>query len=308
MVCVIAIGRGNAVASILMARPVSAQVTSPVTTTAIPADQLDSLVAPIALYPDPLLAQTLAASTYPLEIMQLQQFLQKNPKLTGQALANAVAPRLARPEGGEPSLRPLTSAIRYVIIVQAALVAPLLVWARPIVDLLLGSSYGKSAEVLQILTPYVFLMGISPLVSLAANYLGIATLRIPIVLSTVAVNVVIDIALIPRIGIIGGAIGTDIAYTFYVVGHLWICKTALGLSLRPIAIVLLRATIAAGAMAGVLFAIGTTGITPAEWVLGAVGGSLAYAAALIATREVSGAELRLVWNFAGRQLPRRAGA
>ncbi|HZZ14402.1 MAG TPA: DUF3300 domain-containing protein, partial [Candidatus Sulfotelmatobacter sp.] len=38
----------------------------------LPADQLDSLVAPIALYPDPLLAQTLAASTYPLEVMQLQ--------------------------------------------------------------------------------------------------------------------------------------------------------------------------------------------------------------------------------------------
>src|SRR5438552_10567498 len=34
----------------------------------IPLDELDSLVAPIALYPDPLLAQTLAASTYPLEI------------------------------------------------------------------------------------------------------------------------------------------------------------------------------------------------------------------------------------------------
>src|SRR5689334_9654372 len=38
----------------------------------IPSDQLDSLVAPIALYPDPLLAQILAASTYPLEIIQLQ--------------------------------------------------------------------------------------------------------------------------------------------------------------------------------------------------------------------------------------------
>ena len=35
----------------------------------IPADQLDALVAPIALYPDPLLTQTLVASTYPLEIM-----------------------------------------------------------------------------------------------------------------------------------------------------------------------------------------------------------------------------------------------
>ncbi len=54
-------------------------------------DQLDSLVAPIALYPDPLLAQTLVASTYPLEIVQLQQWLAKNPNLKDQALVDAVA-------------------------------------------------------------------------------------------------------------------------------------------------------------------------------------------------------------------------
>jgi len=57
----------------------------------IPSDQLDSLVAPIALYPDPLLAQTLAASTYPLELLQLHQWLAKNPGLKDQALADAVA-------------------------------------------------------------------------------------------------------------------------------------------------------------------------------------------------------------------------
>jgi uncharacterized membrane protein YgcG len=56
----------------------------------IPNDQLDSLVSPIALYPDPLLAQTLAASTYPLEIIQLQQWLGKNPTLKGKALTDAV--------------------------------------------------------------------------------------------------------------------------------------------------------------------------------------------------------------------------
>ena len=54
-------------------------------------DQLDSLVAPIALYPDPLLAQTLAASTYPLEVIQLQLWLVKNPKLKDKELADAVA-------------------------------------------------------------------------------------------------------------------------------------------------------------------------------------------------------------------------
>lgn len=57
----------------------------------IPADQLDSLVAPIALYSDPLLAQVLVAATYPLEVMQLQQWLAKNPNLEDKALADAVA-------------------------------------------------------------------------------------------------------------------------------------------------------------------------------------------------------------------------
>ena len=57
----------------------------------IPPEQLDSLVAPVALYPDPLLAQTLAASTYPLELMQLHQWLARNPGLKDKALADAVA-------------------------------------------------------------------------------------------------------------------------------------------------------------------------------------------------------------------------
>src|SRR6267154_2647392 len=57
----------------------------------LPNDQLDSLVAPIALYSDPLLAQTLAASTYPLEVIQLQQWMAKNPNLKDKALADAVS-------------------------------------------------------------------------------------------------------------------------------------------------------------------------------------------------------------------------
>ncbi len=56
----------------------------------LPNEQLDSLVAPIALYPDPLLAQVLVASTYPLEVIQLQQFLDKNKGLKDKALTDAV--------------------------------------------------------------------------------------------------------------------------------------------------------------------------------------------------------------------------
>ena len=59
--------------------------------TKVPDAELDSLVAPVALYPDPLLSQTLVASTYPVELMQLQQWMGKNTGLKDQALADAVA-------------------------------------------------------------------------------------------------------------------------------------------------------------------------------------------------------------------------
>ena len=74
------------------------------TTQRIPADQLDSLVAPIALYPDPLLAQVLAASTYPLEIVQLQQWLVKHKDLKDKALADGV-----QKEGWDPSIQAMAA-------------------------------------------------------------------------------------------------------------------------------------------------------------------------------------------------------
>ena len=68
------------------------------------AEQLDSLVAPIALYPDPLLSQTLVASTYPLEIIQLQQWLQKHKDLKDKALTEAV-----EKEDWDPSIQAMAS-------------------------------------------------------------------------------------------------------------------------------------------------------------------------------------------------------
>jgi ferredoxin len=57
-------------------------------------DELDAIVAPVALFPDELLAQTLVASTYPLEIVQLHQWLAKHPDLKDKALADSVAKQL----------------------------------------------------------------------------------------------------------------------------------------------------------------------------------------------------------------------
>jgi len=53
-------------------------------------EQLQQLVAPIALYPDALVAQILAASAYPTQIVEAQRFLQQNPNLKGKELGDAV--------------------------------------------------------------------------------------------------------------------------------------------------------------------------------------------------------------------------
>jgi hypothetical protein len=52
--------------------------------------ELDQAVAPIALYPDALVAQILAASTYPTEVVEADRWMQQHSSLKGQALAQAV--------------------------------------------------------------------------------------------------------------------------------------------------------------------------------------------------------------------------
>ena len=92
VLCTVALVPGDTFALVLSRVQSQPQTSAPGDeATRIPSDQLDSLVAPIALYPDPLLAQTLAASTYPLELMQLQQWLVRNPGMKDKALADAVA-------------------------------------------------------------------------------------------------------------------------------------------------------------------------------------------------------------------------
>ena len=64
--------------------------------------QLDDLIAPIALYPDPLVAQILAAATYPLEVVEADRWLQANPGVQGTALTDA-----AQNQPWDPSVQAL---------------------------------------------------------------------------------------------------------------------------------------------------------------------------------------------------------
>jgi hypothetical protein len=67
-------------------------------------EEIEQLVAPVALYPDSLLSQILIASTYPLEIVQADRWVKKNEKLKGDALTAAL-----EKEKWDPSVKSLVN-------------------------------------------------------------------------------------------------------------------------------------------------------------------------------------------------------
>lgn len=210
----------------------------------------------------------------------------------GQAVGNSVAPRQVSRGGRDADHDALHTGLRWLMVVHAMLLAPLVVWAEPIVRLLLGPGFSGSANVLRLLAPYIFLLGVSPPITMTVNYVGRARGRIPIVVAALLINVAIDIALIPVIGVEAGAIGTTIAYCVYVPAHFRLLPRTLLTVLRPLLVTLVRALTAAAGMAAVLYSLGTSELSPVDWLGGAVGGLLVFAAILLLTREVSPAEVR----------------
>jgi O-antigen/teichoic acid export membrane protein len=208
------------------------------------------------------------------------------------------------PEG--PNSAAFERALRYLLVIQGALAAPLLVWPEPITEIALGSGYEESVDVLRALAPFAVLVGISPLLARAVNYMGEAAKRVPIVVGALVVDVGIDLALLSKIGVVAAAIATDVAYTLYVIGHLWLCYRLVNLQLRPLAVTLMRTLLAAGAMALVLLAFGTSDVPIPLVVLGGALGLLVYGAVLVLTREIELATLMQARRRLWAALPRPA--
>ena len=103
------------VLALMILVPVAANAQTPATPASTSSDQLlkaeelDALVAPIALYPDTLLSLVLMASTYPLEVIQAERWVREN-KLKGycefrrgRRFRNAVQQFATHRAGGRPS-------------------------------------------------------------------------------------------------------------------------------------------------------------------------------------------------------------
>ena len=209
----------------------------------------------------------------------------------GASVSNGVAPRLARGPGQEPNVDAMGRALRSLILFQCLMLAPAVVWAAPIIHLLLGRGYSQSANVLRALAPYIFFCGLAPLVTTSVNYMGEAGRRVPIALATLALVAAGGLILIPSDGVVGAAIATDIAFAFYTLAHVWLCRRLLQLRIRGLFWSLACGLTAAAAMGIVLWSVGTKDLTISDWLLGGLGGLATYVAILILTRQIRSADI-----------------
>lgn len=211
----------------------------------------------------------------------------------GIAVAGGVAPRLSL-GSGSPDTRAFSRAIRYLVIAQGLAIAPMLVWSKPIVTLLLGPGYPDSAQILRALTIYVFVSAPAALISVSLTYMGEARRRIVVVLGTLVLGLVAIYGLIHAFGVVGAALGDDIIVIVYVSAHLWICTRLITIDLRALIWSLARTLLAAAVMAVPLLLIGVDHLNPIQWIAGLTAGGLAYLLVLLGTRELSLGELRAV--------------
>ena len=229
----------------------------------------------------------------------------------GNSAAAGVAPRLSRSAGVEPDAKTFGLGLRYVVVLQGVLLAPLVVWAKPISAVVLGAGYSESVGVMRALAPTVVLGALAPVLALGANYLGEARRRVPLMLGILLFGLVLTWVLLRAVGVVGAAVADDLVVLAHVISHLWICARRIAIDVWGLLLTSLRTVIAGAVMGLVLAAVGRDQLSPLAWLLGLGSGTAAFLAALILTGELTRGELRSLRRGAqamlARTLPARRG-
>jgi O-antigen/teichoic acid export membrane protein len=171
----------------------------------------------------------------------------------GIAAASGLAPVVARERSDVERRRHVVRALVVLVLAEAVGAAILFVCADWIVGVF-GRDFAASARVLRALTPYAFVAALAPLASLLVTYLGSVRGRVVVGVTALAADVVLDVLLIPRYGLMGAAAAADVAAVYYVGAHAWLVSRTLALRPLLLARIVGQAAVAGSAL-GALLAI-----------------------------------------------------
>lgn len=138
-------------------------------------------------------------------------------------------------------------ALSYSLLLYVPAAAGLILVAEPLVELVFGNQYLGAVPVLQVLAVYALLRTVTTLTSSGLDYLGRAQERAVAKIVTSVLNAILNVLLIPSIGVLGAAIATVITYSIYTFVNVYIIGTVfdirIGQLVRHLIVVLLITSI-----------------------------------------------------------------
>lgn len=214
-----------------------------------------------------------------------------------QALANSVFPVLSAAMLSDATLarRVYTTATKYLLLLALPLGTIAAVAGQPLLTLAFGSAYAAAAPILSI-----------AIWSSAAVYVGITAgnmivaagrqrLSLALNAGAAALNVLLNILLIPRFGAAGAAVAAMLTAMVLCLASLFVANRIVGQSWGPFAYVALRGAVAAAVLAVALHVGLSVSVVAAVALAG-----VAYALTVFVTRTIELAEVRVLW---GRAIP-----
>jgi O-antigen/teichoic acid export membrane protein len=217
----------------------------------------------------------------------------------GAALGLAIGPRLAADATRAEAAGHLRFGLRLGATAQGLFAIGWVLIVAPAAPLLFGNDYRSSTDVMYALAPYLYLIGTLPLLSLALVYTGRGSARAAVYAGALALNVGIDLALLRPLGVMGAAIGSNVALALLLVFHVRFLRGLPGLGVRALAQPIVVCGLAAAACTGLGLLAGLLGEGARAVALAPC--ALAFLALTRAAGCWSSADVRAMW----RALPLR---
>lgn len=173
----------------------------------------------------------------------------------GLALATALGPRV-HVDDGTSLLRRFRHSLRLLVAFHVLAAVATATVAPPLVGAVVGARYTEAESLTRALAPWVLLAGLAPVASNTLDYLGRARERLPFAVGAVAVNALIDVILLSRVGVVAAAIGTDIGMAVFTLGTLWLCGRAIDYRAAYLVPDIRRAAAAGAVAAGIMLPVG----------------------------------------------------
>lgn len=157
---------------------------------------------------------------------QISEFVVAPAGSVGFALSPTYGEQKAN-DGLQRAARIYETSLQYVFLIYVPAAVGMVLVADPAVTIVFGGEYAEIAPVVQVLSIYVLFQAVTNVTTQALDYLGRARHRAIAKMTTAVANLLLNIILIPTLGIVGAAIATVITFGIYTLANVYVMHVEL---------------------------------------------------------------------------------